>query len=192
MTLLCRPPFQAKSQQWALCHLWAYRHWGHLPVPARNQYALSLPPFLNLHRLPVVQHHRQQVPVDRYQVCFVWFVNILRSVAFYSTRTIFILLFHQSDINSCLNPNGLGLWHADHSNSKCVRDCEEGNGVTRGGLANGDRNYSDPKSCCESELQWRLPKFCEVSHQEVVEKCIDSTMTCWFYILHNFYRPSHS
>jgi hypothetical protein len=79
---------------------------------------------------------------------------------------------------SCLNPNGLGLWYADHSNSKCVRDCEEGNGVTRGGLANGDRNYSDPKSCCESELQWRLPKFCEVSHQEVVEKCIDSTMTC--------------
>ena len=27
-----------------------------------------------------------------------------------------------------------------------------------------DRLYSDPKSCCESELQWRFVAFCEVSY----------------------------
>lgn len=53
-----------------------------------------------------------------YQVFFILFVNI-REVwhSLYFTRTIIILLFDQSDTNSCLNPNGSGLWYADHLNS---------------------------------------------------------------------------
>jgi hypothetical protein len=106
-----------------------------------------------------------------YQIFFILFVNI-REVwhSSYFTRTIIILLFHQSNTNSCLNPNGSGLWYADHLNSKRIRDCLEGDaGVTCGGLAKGDPIYSDRKSCCESELSWRFPKLCEVSHQELLD-----------------------
>jgi hypothetical protein len=62
------------------------------------------------------------------------------------------------------------LWYVDPRGNKCVTDCVEENGVTCGGLANvfSDRLYSDPKSCCESELQWRFVDFCQVSYPSSV------------------------
>ena len=76
------------------------------------------------------------------------------------------LRFYQWDTNSCLNMgSGSGLWYVDPLTSKCVTDCPVDNGQTCGGLANvfSDRLYSNPRSCCEQELQWRLTDFCEVS-----------------------------
>ncbi len=67
--------------------------------------------------------------------------------------------------NKCMNPNGSGLWYVSHINGKCVTDCEVGNGETCGGFANllDFDLYSNPRSCCESELFYRFIEFCEVS-----------------------------
>lgn len=66
--------------------------------------------------------------------------------------------------SKCMNLQGSGLWYVSHLNGKCVTDCVEGNGPTCGGLANptSDTLYSNPKSCCESELSYQLAEFCEV------------------------------
>ncbi len=68
------------------------------------------------------------------------------------------------NFNKCMNIRGSGLWFVDHMGEKCVTDCNEENGGNCGGLANPltDRLYSDPKSCCEYELAYRLASFCEV------------------------------
>ncbi len=68
------------------------------------------------------------------------------------------------NFNKCMNSKGSGLWYVDHTSDKCVTDCEEGNGKMCGGLANtfSDNLYSDPRSCCESELSYRFIDFCEV------------------------------
>jgi hypothetical protein len=89
--------------------------------------------------------------------------------------------FYSWDTNSCLNVQGSGLWYADQLNNKCVVDCEDGGGETCGGLANvySDRLYADPRSCCESELQWRFVDFCEVStsrQDDMRLKPVSSTM----------------
>jgi len=67
------------------------------------------------------------------------------------------------NFNKCMNVRGSGLWFVDHMNEKCVTDCKDENGGTCGGLANplSDRLYSDPKSCCESELAYRFKDLCE-------------------------------
>ncbi|KAL3778805.1 hypothetical protein ACHAWO_012144 [Cyclotella atomus] len=71
--------------------------------------------------------------------------------------------------------SGSGLWYVDPLSNKCVTDCEEGNGETCGGLANvfSDRLYSDPRSCCESELHWRFVEFCEA--ESFVSSCYGGT-----------------
>jgi hypothetical protein len=120
-----------------------------------------------------------------YQVCLCLLcqcsgANVL---AFSSlTQNEFILLVQQWDTNSCLNIEGSGLWYADQLNGKCVTDCKEGNGATCGGLANvfSDRIYSDPRSCCESELQWRFPEFCEVSYTKLLGGYSISDKCCSF------------
>jgi hypothetical protein len=98
------------------------------------------------------------------------------------TLNEFILLVQQWDTNSCMNIEGSGLWYADQLNGKCVTDCKEGNGVTCGGLAKvfSDRIYSDPRSCCESELQWRFPEFCEVSNMKLLGGYSISDKCCSF------------
>ena len=69
------------------------------------------------------------------------------------------------NFNKCINVKGSGLWYVSHPDGKCVTDCEEGNGGTCGGLANpiSDNLYSNPRSCCQSELPRRFVEFCEVS-----------------------------
>ena len=64
----------------------------------------------------------------------------------------------------CMNSKGSGMWFVEYITGKCRTDCEEGNGVTCGGLVNpisGDL-FVDPKDCCETKLYWRIPDFCEV------------------------------
>ena len=74
------------------------------------------------------------------------------------------LRFYSWDSNSCLNvETGSGMWYADQLSQKCVSDCPEANGELCGGLANvySDRLFADPRSCCESQLQWRFVEYCE-------------------------------
>jgi hypothetical protein len=86
------------------------------------------------------------------------------------------LQFYQWVANSCLtfNAGGSGLWYVDPSINKCVTDCAKENGETCGGLADvsSDRLYSDPKSCCESELQWMFVDYCEASLPRAVLQTI--------------------
>ncbi|KAL3784989.1 LOW QUALITY PROTEIN: hypothetical protein HJC23_011190 [Cyclotella cryptica] len=79
------------------------------------------------------------------------------------------------NFNKCINLKGSGLWYVSHLDGKCVTDCEEGNGETCGGLANpiSDDLYSDPRSCCESELPWRFLEFCEAD--SLLSKCYAGT-----------------
>lgn len=67
--------------------------------------------------------------------------------------------------NKCMNVKGSGAWYASHLDGKCVTDCEREQGQFCGGMANLVSNtlYSDPKSCCESELFYRFVEYCEVS-----------------------------
>ncbi|KAL7461582.1 hypothetical protein ACHAXS_002002, partial [Conticribra weissflogii] len=63
----------------------------------------------------------------------------------------------------CLNPSGTGLWFVSHETGKCVTDCDVGNGPTCGGFANlfDLHLYSNPRSCCESELIYKNLDYCE-------------------------------
>jgi len=65
--------------------------------------------------------------------------------------------------NKCMNKRGSGLWYVKDATGKCAVDCEEGNGSICGGLAApfSDDLFADPKSCCESKLNWLLTEFCE-------------------------------
>ncbi|KAL7509605.1 hypothetical protein ACHAXN_006936 [Cyclotella atomus] len=85
------------------------------------------------------------------------------------------LRFFPWDTNTCLNVGGSGLWYVDSTTDKCVTDCAEGDGATCGGLTNvfSDRFYSDPKSCCESELQWMFVEFCKA--ESFVSSCYAGT-----------------
>jgi len=67
--------------------------------------------------------------------------------------------------NKCMHPGGSGLWYLSHVNGKCVTDCDEGTGITCGGLANLESTdlFTDPMKCCETKLPWVLAEFCEVS-----------------------------
>ena len=67
--------------------------------------------------------------------------------------------------NKCMNIKGSGLGYVSHMGGKCVTDCDSGSGGTCGGLANlfSDNLFTDPRSCCGSELPWAFIEFCEVS-----------------------------
>ena len=69
-----------------------------------------------------------------------------------------------------MNKRGSGLWYVKDATGKCAVDCEEGNGLICGGLAApfSDDLFADPKSCCESKLNWLLTEFCEVSNGMVI------------------------
>ena len=63
----------------------------------------------------------------------------------------------------CMNEKGSGLWFVDWDNKRCALDCVESHGARCGGLAAGEDLFLDPKSCCEANLFWISPEFCEVS-----------------------------
>lgn len=63
----------------------------------------------------------------------------------------------------CMDEKGSGLWVVDWANDRCALDCEENIGGLCGGVAAGKELFLDPRSCCESDLFWVAPKFCEVS-----------------------------
>jgi len=65
--------------------------------------------------------------------------------------------------NKCMNERGSGFWYVKDATGKCAVDCKGGNGSICGGLASqfSDDLFADPKSCCESKLNWLLTDFCE-------------------------------
>jgi len=69
----------------------------------------------------------------------------------------------------CLDNQGSGMWFVDHILGKCRTDCEEGNGVTCGGLANpvSDDLFVDPIDCCENKLNWVFAEWCEADSLEI-------------------------
>lgn len=73
----------------------------------------------------------------------------------------------------CINKQGSGLWVVDWINGRCALDCEESIGALCGGVIGGIERYSDPLSCCESELPWISSKFCEDDSLDL--NCYDGT-----------------
>jgi len=65
--------------------------------------------------------------------------------------------------NACNNVDGSGLWYVSHAQELCVTDCRVGSGQFCGGLAQdiSDDLYSNPRSCCNTDLPWRFIEHCE-------------------------------
>ena len=64
----------------------------------------------------------------------------------------------------CMNGQGSGLWVVDWVGERRALDCAESTGGLCAGTVGGSViKYSDPFSCCKTELPWVSPAFCEVS-----------------------------
>jgi len=73
----------------------------------------------------------------------------------------------------CMNDQGSGKWYVDHTSTKCRTDCKEGGGSTCGGISavSDDLIFTDPIDCCENELSWIFPNYCEAESLEIDYYC---------------------
>jgi len=103
------------------------------------------------------------------------YMKELGAWSFVSLEECCVQHFGGWNMNKCMNVKGSGLWYVSYTGGKCVTDCNEGSGETCGGLANphSDDLFTNPRSCCKSDLFWVFLEFCEA--ESLISSCYGGT-----------------